>query len=281
MTETGIPLAADAREPGNNGRKKKALWIFLAVLAATVVSGFAYWSYRRTHVSTDDAYIDGKIHMVSARIQGKVVEVLVRDNQPVKIGDPLLRIDPEPFAVRQAGAESAVAAGAADLAAARADLVAARSDVTAATKELEGAKAQLSQLSAGIEAARAKTALAAARLSQASRDAGRMRQLFEKEVISRESYEKARTDAEVAAAQDALAREELRLAEAAVPSQEATIAQRQAVIAQRRSLAVQREARIGQQEAQVKQRESALAERRGCTAGPGLTPWGVSTGTVR
>ena len=262
MTETGIPLAADAREPGNNGRKKKALWIFLAVLAATVVSGFAYWSYRRTHVSTDDAYIDGKIHMVSARIQGKVVEVLVRDNQPVKIGDPLLRIDPEPFAVRQAGAESAVAAGAADLAAARADLVAARSDVTAATKELERAKAQLSQLSAGIEAARAKTALAAARLSQASRDAGRMRQLFEKEVISRESYEKARTDAEVAAAQDALAREELRLAEAAVPSQEATIAQRQAVIAQRRSLAVQREARIGQQEAQVKQRESALAEAK-------------------
>ena len=39
--------------------------------------------------------------MVSARIHGKVVEVLVRDNQPVKTGDPLLLIDPEPFAVRE------------------------------------------------------------------------------------------------------------------------------------------------------------------------------------
>lgn len=257
-----MPPAADARGPENNRRRKKALWLFLVVLAATVVSGFAYWSYRRTHVSTDDAYIDGKIHMVSPRIQGKVVEVLVRDNQPVKTGDPLLLIDPEPYAVREAGAESAVAAGAADLAAARADLVAARSDVTAAMKDLEGAVAQRAQLAAGIEAARAKTALAAARLSQATRDAARMMQLFEKQVISRESYEKAQTDADVAAAQDALAREELRLAEAAVPTQEALIAQRQAVIAQRQSLAAQRQARIGQQEAQVRQRESALAEAK-------------------
>jgi len=248
--------------PNNGGRKRKAIGLFLLVLAATAIAGFVYWRYRQTHVSTDDAYIDGRIHLVSARVQGTVAEVRVRDNQPVKAGDLLLLIDPEPFAVRESGAASAVAAGAGDVTAARADLVAARSDVTAAIRDLEGAKAQLAQISAGIEAARARTSLAAARSSQASRDASRMKQLFDRQVISREAFEKSRTDAEVAKAQDDLAKEELRLAEAAIPTQAAFIAQREAIVSQRRSVAAQREARILQQEAQVRQRESALAEAK-------------------
>ena len=224
---------ADSTAPRNN-RKRKAIGLFLIVLAATVIAGFAYWKYRQTHVSTDDAYIDGRIHLVSARVQGKVTEVRVRDNQPVKAGEPLLLIDPEPFAVRESAAVSAVSGAAADLVAAR--------------KDVEAAKAQLLQLSAGIEAARARTSLAAARRSQASRDAVRMKQLFEKQVVSRETFEKAQTDAEVAKAQDDVAKEELRLAEAAIPTQEAQIAQR--------------EARVAQQQAQVRQRESALAEAK-------------------
>ena len=222
-----VPSTPPADDPApRNGRKRKAIGLFLVVLAATVIAGFAYWRYRQTHVSTDDAYIDGRIHLVSARIQGNVTEVRVKDNQPVRPGDLLLLIDPEPYAVRESGAASAVAAGEGDVAAARADLVAARSDVTAAIRDLQGAKAQLAQLSAGIEAARARTSLAAARKSQASRDAARMKQLIEREVISRETFEKAQTDAEVAKAQDDVAKEELRLAEAALPTQEAIIAQK-------------------------------------------------------
>jgi len=230
MAENG----AESAKPGNGGRKRKAIGLFLLVLAATAISGFAYWKYRQSHVSTDDAYVDGRIHMVSARVQGTVTEVRVTDNQPVKPGEILLRIDAEPFAVREAAAASAVSAGTADLAAAR--------------KDVEAAKAQLLQLSAGIKAARARTAFSAARLSQASRDAARMRQLFEKQVVSREAFEKAQTDAETAKAQDDLAKEELALAEAAVPTQEAQIAQRKA--------------RVAQQHAQVRQRESALAEAK-------------------
>jgi len=226
------PTPPTDNPPPRNNRKRKAIGLFLLVLAATVIAGFVYWRYRQTHVSTDDAYIDGRIHLVSARVQGMVSEVRVRDNQPVREGDPLLRIDPEPFAVRESAAVSAVSGGAADLVAAR--------------KDVEAAKAQLLQLSAGIEAARARTSLAAARRSQASRDAARMKQLFEKQVVSREAFEKAQTDAETAKAQDDVAMEELRLAEAAIPTQEAQIAQR--------------EARVAQQQAQVRQRESALAE---------------------
>jgi membrane fusion protein (multidrug efflux system) len=262
MAEHTGPPAADAQAPKDNGRKNKALWLFVVVLVVTAASGFGYWEYRRTHVSTDDAYVDGRIHMVSPRIQGKVVSIQVRDNQPVNTGDPLLLIDPEPFAVREAGAASAVSGGAADLAAARADLVASRADVAAAIKDLDGAKAQLAQLSAAIDAARARTSLAAARLSQADRDATRIKRLFERQVVSREAFEKSQTDAEVAKAQDDVAKEELRLAEAAVPTQEARIAQRRAVVSQRESLVIQRQARIGQVEAMLRQRESSLAEAK-------------------
>jgi membrane fusion protein (multidrug efflux system) len=269
MPDAPTPPAADPAPAKGNGKKRKAIAIFLVVLAATVIAGYAYWRYRQTHVSTDDAYVDGRIHLVSARVQGTVVDVKVRDNQPVKAGEELLLIDPEPFAVREDAAASAVSAGAADLSAARADLVAAGADVTAAIRDLEGAKAQLAQVSAGIEAARARTSLAAARLAQASRDAARMKQLSERQVISREAFEKAGTDAEVAKAQDDLAKEELRAAEAAIPThkaaiptQKAAIAQREAVLSQRQSVATQREARIRQQEAQLSQRRSALSEAK-------------------
>jgi len=89
-----------------------------------------------------------------------------------------------------------------------------------------------------------------------------MKQLYYREMISRESFEKAETDAEVARAQDDVAKEELRLAEAALPTQGAIIAQKGAVVSQRQSVATQREARIRQLEAQVQQRKSDLEEAK-------------------
>ncbi len=232
----------------SKSRKKKALAIFFVVSLATVVGGGAYWWYRQSHVSTDDAYVEGRIHPVAARVQGSVALVLVEDNQPVKKGQPLLRIDPEPYSVRVAASSSALAAAKADLAGARSDTTAARSDIAAA-------RSQLAQAKVAVEAARARAALAAARLAQAGRDAERAKSLFERHSISRERNEKIRTEEEVAKAQDDVAREELKAAEAAIPTLEASVSQREAVL-------LQREARIGQREADIRQRESMLAEAR-------------------
>ncbi len=231
-----------------NSRRKWALGIFFAASVATVASGALYWWYRQSHIATDDAFVEGRIHPVAARIPGTVVEVLVDDNQTVKSGQPLARIDPAPYAVR-------VSAASAALSSASADLAAARSDILVAGEDLAAAQSQRTQAHVAVEAARARAALAAARLAQANRDAERAGNLFERHSISRERNEKARTDAEVAKAQDTAAREELRLAEAAVPTAEALVSQRRAVIAQR-------EAKVGQRGADVKQKESALAEAK-------------------
>jgi len=66
-------------------------------------------------VSTDDAYITGHIAPVSARVAGPVVAVLVDDNQDVKTGAVLVRLDPKDYEVALAQARAAVETARGDL----------------------------------------------------------------------------------------------------------------------------------------------------------------------
>jgi multidrug resistance efflux pump len=58
----------------------------------------------KTHISTDDAYIDGYVHTITPKILGTVKALHIRDNQLVREGDLLLEIEPQDYvvAVRQA-----------------------------------------------------------------------------------------------------------------------------------------------------------------------------------
>ena len=62
--------------------------------------------YFSAYESTDDAQVDGHINAISARINGYVIDVLVEDEQVVKAGDVLVRIDPKDYAVALANAAS-------------------------------------------------------------------------------------------------------------------------------------------------------------------------------
>lgn len=272
--EPTAPGAPTSPPPAGNGgrspsRKRAALAAFLAVTVAVVVAGAAYWRYKQTHIDTDDAYVEGRIHVVSPRIPGTVVSVLVEDNQPVKRGDLLLRIDPEPLDLRESGARTGIdiasaeaEAARADVAAADADRNAARRDVDAARRDLDAAKSQLAQARTAIDGAKARVALAAAQLAQASRDADRAKALFDRGAVSRERHEKAQTALEVARAQETLAKEELRFAEAAVPTWQALAAQRESMIAQKEARALQADAEIARKRARVAQQEAGIAQRR-------------------
>ncbi len=257
----GESNAVNAAKPGN-ARRKKALALFLTAVVLTVAAGGGYWWYRQTHISTDDAFIEGRIHPVSARIQGTVAEVLVEDNQPVKKGELLLRIDPEPYLLRVEAAASALAAAESDRTAARSDIAAAAADIEAARQEVSAAEAQLEQAKAALSAARSKVTLAEVAASQADRDFARAKQLFERHSLSRERFEKVTTEGEAARARLDLARDELRLAEAAVPTAEAQVAGKRSFLDQREAVLAQRKARIDQRNALVRQRKSGLAEAR-------------------
>src|SRR3989304_4569677 len=179
-----------------NSRRRKAMMLFAVAALGTVGSGLFYWWYRQTHIATDDAYVEGRIHPVAARIQGTVVEVLVVDNQPVKQGEPLLRIDPEPYTVREAAAGSAVSAATADLSGAKSDITAGKGDIQAARPDPAAPRAQLDRAGLAVDAARSRVTLAGAQLAQAIRDADRAKSLYERQSISKERFEKARTELE-------------------------------------------------------------------------------------
>src|SRR5206468_7291309 len=107
---------------GKMGRPmKRKLLITLGCLVglATLSYGVYAWYNAITYVSTDDAYVDGTISPVSAKVAGHVVELMVQDNQRVRKGDLLMRVDPRDFQARREQARAAVAPAEANLRAAR------------------------------------------------------------------------------------------------------------------------------------------------------------------
>ena len=108
----GPKPAGDQKQDGKNGEKKKFQWtplkvIGLVVLALIViVLAVCYFIYAAGHETTDDAYTTGYVHQISSRVSSNVVELLVDDNQYVRQGQVLLRLDPRDFQVQVARAQA-------------------------------------------------------------------------------------------------------------------------------------------------------------------------------
>ncbi|WP_404712328.1 HlyD family secretion protein [Sphingomonas sp. MMS24-J13] len=100
----------------------RTLTVSLIAIAAAV-GGAAWITAAPSSQSTDDAYVAADATSVAPKVRGLVEAVLVRDNQSVKAGDPLVRIDPEEFDARVASAQADLANAEADVASARAALV--------------------------------------------------------------------------------------------------------------------------------------------------------------
>jgi len=69
---------------------------FVAILlgvGALVIGGFLWWNHSRHVVSTEDATVSGRPYPVTVRIPGTVIDVRVHDNQPVRKGQILFRLD--------------------------------------------------------------------------------------------------------------------------------------------------------------------------------------------
>lgn len=71
------------------------LLLFVPLLA--IAGAFVWWLWGGRYVSTENAYVKADIVQVSADVAGRVVEVHVKDQRHIKAGDPLIKIDDEPF----------------------------------------------------------------------------------------------------------------------------------------------------------------------------------------
>jgi membrane fusion protein (multidrug efflux system) len=112
---TDVTYAADisaktSLRPPRQAIKRAALGLSLALgVTAAAYFGYDYFTTGRYLESTDDAYVKADSTIVSPKVSGYIAEVLVGDNQPVKSGQLLARIDDRDFktALNQAHADVA------------------------------------------------------------------------------------------------------------------------------------------------------------------------------
>lgn len=113
----------------------------LLVLAAT--GGLAYWLSVRNYETTDDAFIAARSFSVAPKVGGYLVEVPVTDNQHVKAGDLLGRIDERDYRIALDQAAAQVAVGEANIANIQAQIDSQREQIDQAKAQVDQAEAQL------------------------------------------------------------------------------------------------------------------------------------------
>lgn len=176
-----------------NAKAKRIIAMILVLLAAG--AGYLWWSHGQE--STDDAFVDGHVHPVAARIPGTVVHVLVDENQVVEEGQPLVLLDPTDYEVAVAQARADLTTAEAMLASASlgVPLQANQTDlqVNSATAALDAARRALTEAEAQVTAAHNQVQGLQAALHLAQLDLQRQTQLRAQDLIPQAVLDAART----------------------------------------------------------------------------------------
>lgn len=230
LDNTAIEMPAITREqmPSGNGKtsnditpmnKKSPVRALTgaAVLVVGLAVGVYYFQCVAPYQSTDDAFIEGHVVPIAAKVPGYVSNVLITDNQEVKKGDILLTIDSRDYQT--------------SVAQARADLAAARSQLLESQAQVKVSEAKVAEAQAGVIAADAENQRAADDLKRYVS--------VDRSAVSRSAFDtaqsRARTagaDLEAARSQAQAAEAEAALSEAGVETATATVQQAQAKLHQ-------------------------------------------------
>lgn len=167
-----LTLPADAA-PADETPKKAPRWRLILMLSVplllALVGGYM-WLTSGRYVSTDNAYVQRDMVSVAPEISGTITEVLVSENQQVRRGDVLFRIDPRPYRIALANAEA----------------------------QIRAAEVQVAQSSARVAGTGADIAGAEANLDFAQRDLARYEALIGRGFTTRTAYDQARHSVEEA-----------------------------------------------------------------------------------
>jgi membrane fusion protein (multidrug efflux system) len=253
-----IPLAGEPipRKSGFAERwaSPRFRWGFIGAAAVVAIAVISLILYYRNRVSTDDAQVDGHIVPVASKVYGNVAEVLVNDNQPVKAGQVLVRIDSRDYQAKLDQARAALALAESQVRAAQVGVPltdeTTQSGASAADAQLEVAQAEYEQArisyeknsTAELAYARANVAARQASYDRAQADLERMKPLMAKAEISQQQFDAYLAAARVAESELKAAQERLAAAEkgaeqarAAMVSAKARVDQARAGVEQARA----------------------------------------------
>ena len=155
------------------------------VLVAVAMFALKYWDYV-VNPWTRDGQVRAQVVQITPRVSAPIVSLPVEDNQFVKTGDLLFKIDSRTFA--------------AALAQAQAKLDKTRDDILALRKQVEGAEATVEQYHAVLEANTATLTRTKAELKRTKIDVERAKQLLARGTVAKRRYDQAIADHESAIA---------------------------------------------------------------------------------
>ena len=275
----------DKKKKQQDPRRKRTIrLVVLAVIVVALIAAIPIWAYYSVRESTDDAQVDGHVIPISPRITGTVLTVLVNDNQPVKAGQELVRLDPADYQVAEAQAEANLANAEASTIESRVNLpvtnINTRSQVSTSSTQVEEGRAGVSAAQQAVNVARARIDSANSALAQAQanyvkaqNDLKRYRDLVSKDEISKQDYDSAVAAAEANAAQVDSAKSAIieaqrtfdqsgaQLGQARARLSSALIQQRQSREIRPQQVAVS-QAQLKSAQAQVRQRQANLDQAR-------------------
>ena len=244
LSEEQILLEEPPKKGLANPKVRGLLIIGGVALVVVLVGLFIYYHNRE---STDDAQVDGHITPVASKIYGKVAQVLVDDNQPVKAGQVLVKIDPRDYQANVDQAKAALALAESDARSAGVDIPRTRENVASGTSsadaQLSGAEADLVGAQVAYDQARTsdqayaqanvEKSRANAELGQA--DLARYKPLLDKGEISKQQYDGAKANADATASALKADQEKLAQAQRGIDMARAQLAAAQARVTQARA----------------------------------------------
>lgn len=178
--------------PPKKKQKRKLLIIGAAALVVLAVVVIYYLHFIAPYESTDDAFIDGYVTIVSSRVPGQVARLLVRDNQKVGEGEVLVELDPRDYETSLTNAE--------------ADLATAHSQSAEAQAQVKVSHAKVAQAQAAVTAAEA--------VYQRAADDLKRYQAVEINAVSKSAFDQAQAQARSADADLEAARSQVKAAQA-------------------------------------------------------------------
>ncbi len=145
-----VPVAAAGFSPPVAAGARAGLlrrWLLRLAMGAALVGagtyGWSWWSVGRFFETTDDAYVAADAVTVAPRVAGYLAAVPVRDNQVVRAGDVLARIDDRDYRAALAQAQAEVAEGHASLLAVDSQATEQRQTIAQAQADVDGDEARL------------------------------------------------------------------------------------------------------------------------------------------
>lgn len=149
------------------------------VLIGGIIFGIKEYIYYSKHVDTDDAQIDGDISPVVARVGGYVDSVYFQENEHVKLGQELVKLDDRDYKVKLEQALSAQ---------------------KGASANVNVGQSQIYTVASNSAVARAGVTSAGAKLQQVSKDYQRYANLVKDGSITQQQFDQSKADLEVAQA---------------------------------------------------------------------------------